>query len=363
MRNKVREIIFIIIFFIAIIIPMIMLNNKTFDDKEKRELVKLPSFIINKGVNYNFSKDFDSWFNDHYGLRENFISINSNIHLNIFKDSPNYNVITGKNNWLFYGKENSVEYFQGKNLYSVEQLHHIAYVLNNRQKDLKQKGIDFVIILSPNKETIYNEYYKSGIHNISGITKTDQFVDFMKNHSTIKVIDLRETLLQSKGKDDLYYKTDSHWNQYGAFFGAKKIISEIKKIGYNNINDLDLNDYNIVNKDKITQGDLLNIIGATKYKEYNEIEFSNKNRDGFKYIKTNEFDFKTENENKELPTAVMFRDSFATNLVPFMSRSFKEIRYNWMFRNRFDMKIIEEEKPNLVIIEAVERYIDQLYFD
>jgi hypothetical protein len=54
--------------------------------------------------------------------------------------------------------------------------------------------------------------------------------------------------------------------------------------------------------------------------------------------------------------AVVFRDSFCDNLTPFLGYNFKRIVFIW--QRPWDLGVIEREKPDVVIDEILERYLD-----
>jgi hypothetical protein len=56
-----------------------------------------------------------------------------------------------------------------------------------------------------------------------------------------------------------------------------------------------------------------------------------------------------------LPRAVVFRDSFAGAMVPFLSEAFGHVRF--VYDHQPDPRLIEVEKPDVVILEMVERYV------
>ena len=51
---------------------------------------------------------------------------------------------------------------------------------------------------------------------------------------------------------------------------------------------------------------------------------------------------------------VMFRDSFAGRLIPYLSEHFSRASYLW--QNEFDFAEIEKDKPDVVIQEYVARH-------
>jgi hypothetical protein len=63
----------------------------------------------------------------------------------------------------------------------------------------------------------------------------------------------------------------------------------------------------------------------------------------------------TEIPNSTLPRAVIFRDSFTSRLVPFLSEHFSRAVYLW--QNDFDAQVVDAEKPDIVIQEIVGRHL------
>ena len=63
----------------------------------------------------------------------------------------------------------------------------------------------------------------------------------------------------------------------------------------------------------------------------------------------------TEVADTRLPRAVIFRDSFASRLVPFLSEHFSRAVYLW--QNDFDADVVGSEHPDIVIQEIVGRHL------
>ena len=63
----------------------------------------------------------------------------------------------------------------------------------------------------------------------------------------------------------------------------------------------------------------------------------------------------TEIAGSSLPRAVVFRDSFASRLVPFLSEHFSRAVYLW--QNDFDPEIVLRERPDVVIQEIAGRHL------
>ena len=63
----------------------------------------------------------------------------------------------------------------------------------------------------------------------------------------------------------------------------------------------------------------------------------------------------TETGDASLPRAVIFRDSFVSPLVPFLSEHFSRAVYLW--QNDFDANAVLTERPDVVIQEIVGRHL------
>ena len=72
-------------------------------------------------------------------------------------------VIVGRENWLFIGHEtervDELRYFLGCNPLGEAALEQWLQVLTERQRWLEQRGIGYLLVIAPNKSTVYPENY------------------------------------------------------------------------------------------------------------------------------------------------------------------------------------------------------------
>lgn len=161
-----------------------------------------------------------------------------------FKQSSSDKVVIGNHGWLFYkGDTNPVEQSMGYwNLFTDEQLKTIADNLMSSKKVLENMGIEFILYIAPNKETIYKKEIPDYYELKSKTTCTDQLIKYLKENTDIRIVYPKAELLQAKSEEPdrlLYHKLDTHWNYAGAYIGA---ISLAKELGLNMplINDINL---------------------------------------------------------------------------------------------------------------------------
>ena len=70
-NNSKIDIIFLTVFFIFLLIPISYINNEEISYAENRSLAKFyPIYTKQEGVNFNFGKQFDNWYNDRFNLRK-----------------------------------------------------------------------------------------------------------------------------------------------------------------------------------------------------------------------------------------------------------------------------------------------------
>ena len=65
--------------------------------------------------------------------------------------------------------------------------------------------------------------------------------------------------------------------------------------------------------------------------------------------------------NSKLPKLLMLRDSFGNALIPSLSERFSRSVFLWT--HSIDRAVVEQEKPDIIILEIVERNLDHLLGD
>jgi hypothetical protein len=188
----------------------------------------------------------------------------------------------------------------------------------------------------------------------------DQFMSHMKANSNLKIIDLRGPLMVEKARHQIYYRTDTHWNNRGAYVGYREIMSvlcrwlpQLETIPSSAFEEFEYSE---------PGRDLALILGMRAFfaDRYSDLRMTRANlarevQPGppAGKLETRGPDMLFEQPDQRLPRAVMFRDSFATWLIPLLSENFSRILYSWQYT--FNREIVERESPDVVIQEMVER--------
>ena len=226
-----------LLFVVAILVPSIILlttPDQEISESEQRTLTQLPENTNPFNQQFSeFTASFEAYTNDQFGYRDRLIYWHNTLKVVYLHKSPTEKVIIGKNKWLFLTGPNQIEDHQGLSILSEDELADWASLFNYRHQWLAERGILYVLVIAPDKKSIYPEYYPPQYPVIyENNTQLDQFLAYMNTHSDLQIIDLREALLAHKSGNDtnqlLYYKVDSHWTQTGALIGYQWMIQQIQ---------------------------------------------------------------------------------------------------------------------------------------
>ncbi|WP_420266273.1 alginate O-acetyltransferase AlgX-related protein [Candidatus Magnetominusculus dajiuhuensis] len=354
----VISLVFLVFISLPLLSTFLMITYKV-NISEQRTLASNPRLSIANLA--KFPDQYTQYFEDNFGFRDMLIRWNNRFKVTFLKNSPiPEQVIFGRDGWLYMTALKTLEDYRGNAPFTQDELLRIRRVLLARQRWLRDRGINYYLLIPPNKETIYPEYLPDYINKVGNMTRIDQIIGLMDN-PTFNIIDLRDTLINAKHKGRLYFKTDTHWNSYGAFWGYQKIISTLGK-DYPRLVPMDISGFKVSHSVK-SGGDLYRLLSVSDLYTDDKMDFKPlslyKSRDAVPgdYINTyrnpeNPLIVKEVNDSG-LPKIVVFRDSFFMHPLSFFAEHFRRSVYVWT--REFDTDIIEKEKPDIVITEIVER--------
>lgn len=366
-RSKVHNLVMMVVFSVILSFPLLdgifgILEANV--NNEKRELVKKDNVGGFKSKFKSFITNYDNNFSGRSLLINLYIKLKSNI----LHTSPlPQKVIAGKNDYLFLVNYNSMDDFRNVYSFTDVQLDSISKQLNSNQRFLDSLGIKYYVVVMPTKPRIYPEFLPDYVKKVRQVSRLSQLRKQLQiTGNSVNLLDLTDTILQSKYQGDLYFKNDSHWNELGTFIGYSKLMQfinrdfpdiPVRKIDeYQKIidmeNDLDL--AKVLGKDISFSEPVIKLKSVFISKvvniphDYPIPEVKKKNP--FYVISTS-----NKNGRRKL---IMYRDSFSGSLTPFISESFNRGIFIWKYS--IDRDFILKEKPDVVVQQIVERHIDFL---
>ncbi len=334
------------LFFIFLWVPLINMFFPLLprpENAEKRILAQRPE--LQRRTITDYPKNYERYFNDHFGGRNLLVHLNSYIQVRWFKVSPLRSVLIGKEGWLFYTLDNGINDYRGLAPFSQEHLEAIRRNILKQTSWLREKGIHYLILICPNKHTIYPEYLPDGITRVNPMTRLDQIVEYLRGNEKAVLIDVRKEIKEAKNNLLVYSMTDTHWNSYGAFIAYQKTMEALSK-SFPSAAPLAVSDFAVSVKPNQGLGDLavmLSLKGKLKDQDVN-LELKDD----------------SSAQKKKIPKAVILHDSFIFSINPFLEHHFDQMVLQHWGEHGFDYHLIEQEKPSVVIFQIVERRLDAL---
>lgn len=285
-------------------------------------------------------------------------------------------VITGKDGFLFLGNTHNDVLHKTNGTFrpSNKEINIWVDKLKNIQQWYENKGIKFLVVIAPNKHTIYREKLPNWM-KYDGKTITDDIVEYAGNKN-VNLLDLRNLFLEEKKKGLVYLKTDTHWNLKGASLAYDEIIR------YLNINlslGIELPKYSLKEK-KRGGGDLANflkinpILGSEYEKDYEyilSVDYNvckgNIDKGNGQLTKCEQMKNPIVSINQQPQYVInhtiknnkllFICDSFASAPSQLYNATFNTV-WKWHFSHingRKLAKFVDENKPDVVIYQLVER--------
>lgn len=363
-----------IVLFISIM--SIITPDRETSDLEGRtlQIFPSPSNIIDEGFNKNaylyelltgdMFKKFDNYFSDQIYNRDTIVSTYSDVQGSLDKKYIN-GAFLGDDNYIFSPAQ-------------LGQLQENAYIesanhFNNFAYKFDESKIYMVNL--PRKEMVYEDNmpideYKSAI-NI-GI---DKLIDNIDKHK-IDVLDFRNIINQD---DNLFYKTDHHWNMNGTYKCYEYIINNLNNDFKEVENSKSKDEYEIITYENyfvgtdgrkvgqlVEKAEDIDVYYSEDFKYYNVYNEDGKfnllhdkyldkeklNNDYMVYLGGDNPEIKIENtkSNNDLKI-VMIGDSMDNPLVPLMASHFNELySYDLRHFNEDIIKTIEDINPDIIML-------------
>jgi len=356
------------VFLVALIFwcgASLVIDPGPFSRSENRYLAPAPTLDSQAGGLTAYVPALADYLADRVALRDAMISLHARTWVGLLGTSPTDKLIVGKDGWFFLNDAAAVGQYQGTAQLGDDELATWQRVLEQRRDWLAEQGSAFVLVLVPNKHQVYPEYMPDRLPRIAADEQHGQLVRYLKAHSDLVVVDLMPTLLQAKEEQRVYHKTDTHWNDLGAYAGYEEILAASARVLPQFASVIEP----VAVKTEVSLENGIGLTAMVGLKEiYREEVFKLVKQDPQALIlmKDKRQYAKFENQQKPLalgvpsgglPRAVVFRDSFSNALIPYLSENFRRVLFVWT--RDVEAKYVLREKPDIVIQEIAGRLLDR----
>ncbi len=281
---------------------------------------------------------FEKHFSDYLPFKNNYITVSNLLKVKTKALNSSHNVVVGDDGWLFYNAcvydSLGLNEYCGFKKWNGNQVDKVVENISAIRNWCQKNNIKFELIICPNKQSIYSEklpkcYYK---------TEDNRYDQLMNSDTTL--INLKAIFFKHRkqSQQSLYYKTDTHWNFYGAYLASKELYQKLKPF-YPELYDIN----KVSLQDSVIQNglDLANMLVLNNY---------------YKDVYTNLI-FENQENAKKIPHLLIVHDSFLGSMEPSLNQLFSTITTRHLFENGIPSpQYLLEHKPDVFIIEYVERY-------
>ena len=341
---KKAKLIFISIFIVLCLIPSVgMLIFGEAQPAANEVLAGRPSVTTRSGeLNLSFLSDVSDYIADRFAFRQELATAWAGVNAKLLGTSVEEQVILGSDGWLYFS--DTLPDYTGQGM-SDTKLRYLANDLALMQEYIESQGKHFIFTVAPNKNSIYSEHmpeYIENRHSESNAARVGAYLDA----AGVNYLDLFDIL---GNEENLYYKTDTHWNSRGAALAADGLLNMLDRGG----------DYSTASfaVSEEHRGDLYEMLypagrateTATVYGgEFSYVCESDPNGGNAITIKTS-----CDGGSGGL---MCWRDSFGIALYPYLAQSFVAAT----FSRSADYNLTLADSADTVIIELVERNLSNI---
>ncbi|HTK30112.1 MAG TPA: hypothetical protein VL309_11190 [Vicinamibacterales bacterium] len=354
----------LVVLFLAIISLPLAANVTGHDGAdpaaENRELAPFPSVRETWRQPAVLLAKTSAWFEDHFGFRAALVRWYGESRLFVLGVSPTTAVVKGGGGWFFYADDKAIEDYTNDPPMTASEIENWKTALVAARGWLNARHIAYVFAIAPDKHVIYREHMPASIREVAPVSRTDQLLAAAAV-AGIAAVDVRASLIAAKGADRLYQKTDTHWNDRGAFVAYRRIIEAVRAQDPRVPPPWTRADFSDATRD-VDGMDLAGMMGLTRVLREADLRLVPTRPRLARVVDPDGADptaelgrLVTEIPGSTLPRALIVRDSFASRLVPFLSEHFSRAVYLW--QNDFLPDDVLRERPDVVVQEIVGRHL------
>jgi len=350
-------------------------GDADFVSLEKRPRTDFPKWVASKRSMKAYFPQMELYLDDRFAFRQDLLLLNANLNFRMGRAMNPDKVVVGTNGWLFVGNGyfETINQYRGLKPLSEKQLSRWLRYFNTLQDYLKSRNIRFCLALTPEKHSIYPEYLPPYIIK-KGVSPYDQIVSRKGN---LNLVDLRKTLLESKKEHQklLFYKTGTHWNQFGAYLAYRRIMNSLDTVSGPDpviLTDSQFSCRQSSNKkdlQKLIMGELLfsdfeinsKVALAPQMLRYKELRRKNEWADLSPNAGVDIFYSPIVVNTQKKGRLLVFGDSFSIYLSIYLNNTYREVAYvHYNSVESGDIsKLLDQYQPDAVLFQLLERHLIQ----
>ena len=183
-----------------------------------------------------YQENRNKYINEQFGYRNTAVRLHNQIAFSLFGKAKANGVIIGKEDYLYEIKY--INAFRGAEEINQSELDSNLFMLKAIQSKLKERGVEFIVVMNPGKASFYSEFIPDEFPIVSNRSYYSEYQIGLESQG-IQHIDFGRWFREMKGKTPapLFPKTGIHWSQYGATLAADSLVNYCMKLFGRDMNE------------------------------------------------------------------------------------------------------------------------------
>ncbi len=225
-HHRLRSATFCAMFFLLLFTGLSGILRPSEETQENRALAPRPT-LGTDAVLLDYPQQFNDYAADHFGGRSWLVFALNTFKLRVLGVSGHRDVLVGKQGWLFLSDDLLERDIAGEAPFTEDELHRWQNYLETRRDRLREKGIDYVFMIVPDKHTAYPEFLPARLHR-DGRTRREQLTEHISQRSDVRLLDVTADVFAADKRQPLYFKHDTHWSDVAAYAAYVRLVQRLQ---------------------------------------------------------------------------------------------------------------------------------------
>jgi hypothetical protein len=303
----------------------------------------------------------DAYVADHFPARPQLIGVLNRARM-LAGVSGSKRVIVGRDGWLFFDDDTHLGAARGDPPMLEPETRAWLETFAGRTEALRARGIPYLVVAAPVKETIYPRFGPAWFPGPSSNRATVRLAHLAAQAGAGEVIYLHDAVAgTTRAGRKTFSRHDTHWTGYGAYAGYFGLMTRLHALGLTAEGPRPLSDFKLLDfPPSHGPRDLALMLGVASFVDLDFPHLISKTADPV--FRTSYLSDKTDWTGPQVvdtgvtgkPVLLMTRDSFSNELLPFLYPHFSRIILAHNQDGAWRPDLIDRFKPDIVILEVVE---------
>jgi hypothetical protein len=331
------------------------------DIQENRVLAAAPAWPRSLGAVQAFRKAADPYVADHFPARPHLIGLLNRARMLVGVSGSN-RVIIGRHGWLFFDDDTHLGAARGDPPMTGPEIRQWLLNLAGRTEMLKARGVPYLIVAAPVKETVYPQHGPAWYHGSNPNRPAITLPKLAQASGAGEVLYLYPAVAAATAAGQATYTLhDTHWDGYGAYAGYAALLTRLHAMGLTD-GPRPLSDFLRIDMPRRSgPRDLALMLGVSSFVDLHYPNFDT--RPGAEPPITRSYlTAKTDWTAPQVvdtghpgkPVLLMNRDSFSNEMLVFLFSHFSRIILVHNQDGFWRADMIDRFKPDIVLLEVIE---------